>query len=85
MDVSATDHVSHRLEQFEYFTQISELLKIANDDRILARIKGDISIHAFNENELIRNRVMRVLFVPDLWMNLFSLGGKSQVSVKHEW
>lgn len=74
LDSGASDHMSHRREWFENFTEISVDITIGDGTKIKARGKGDINILAFNGDEWIRKHMVNVLYVPDIHLNLFSSG-----------
>lgn len=74
LDSGASDHMCHRREWFENFTEVSRNVTIGNGARIKAQGKGDINVFSFNGNEWIRKRMVNVLYVPKIHLNLFSSG-----------
>jgi hypothetical protein len=74
LDSGASDHMSHRREWFENFTEASSSITVGNGSKIMAEGTGDINILAFNGAEWIRKHIANVLYVPGIHMNLFSSG-----------
>lgn len=74
MDSGASDHMCHRREWFQNFTEVSTHVTVGNGERIGVQGRGDISVLAFNGSEWVRRRILDVLYVPDIHLNLFSSG-----------
>lgn len=76
MDSGASDHMSNRRE---WFSNLMELkvpipIRIGNGKHIFAIGTGDILISAFDGKCWVRKRLTKVLFVPDIKLQLFSFG-----------
>lgn len=74
LDSGASDHMSHRREWFQNFTEASSSITVGNGSKIMAEGKGDINIMAFNGVEWVRKHIANVLYVPEIHLNLFSSG-----------
>lgn len=75
MDSGATQHMSPVLEWFvNYKPLITQIpIQMGNGDIIYATGEGEIDIYAFNGSEWNRQYLAKVLHVPELKYNLFSL------------
>lgn len=54
--------------------EISTHITIGNGEHIVADGKGETNILSFNFSQLVRKRIVDVLFVPEIPLNLFSSG-----------
>lgn len=75
LDSGATEHMCSQIECFESVTELKERrqVKIGNGTLIEVHGVGEIQVQAWNGNSWVKTILKKVLFVPNLAVNLFSL------------
>ena len=77
MDGGATDHMTDRIDWFSTFKKVAEgrwRVMIADNRRLWIRGTGVIHIQCLIDGKWQKRKLERILFVPELQKNLFSVG-----------
>lgn len=86
-DSGATEHMTEHREWFSTFTPISEgtwSVTVADDRHLWVRGVGDIQITRTIDGEQKHGILQKVLFIPDLKRNLFSIGLTSKAGLSFQ-
>lgn len=76
LDSGASDHMCNHREWFVNFSKFERHLpvRMGNGEYIFAHGKGDINILAFDGCKWIKRHLSKVLYIPGIKYNLFSVG-----------
>ncbi|KMQ86201.1 integrase core domain protein, partial [Lasius niger] len=76
MDSGASEHMCNNLDFFENYRKVTDERKVKIGNGTFLKIcgVGTVELDAWNGQEWIKTKISNVLFVPELKINLFSLG-----------
>jgi hypothetical protein len=86
VDSGASNHMSHRKEWFTNFEETGDIpIWVANNQIVHAKGKGAITVRNKTEKGIIDMKFEGVLYVPELYTNLLSVGKIAKRGAKVEF